>query len=75
MENIFWKWFGWVISAMSLTGILLWLFMPYDDTDPQAGRSGLMVYTDAKTGCQYLRASGGGITPRMQGDGKQVGCK
>ena len=75
MERIYLKWLGWVISAVWLAGILLWRFWPYDDTDPPSGRSGLLVYTDAKTGCQYLRASGGGITPRMQGDGKQVGCK
>lgn len=77
MERLYWKWLGWVISAVWLTGVLLWLLWPYDDTDPPSGRSGLAAYTDNKTGCQYLRASGagGGLTPRLQGNGKQVGCK
>ncbi|MCW2480509.1 hypothetical protein [Candidatus Symbiopectobacterium sp. NZEC135] len=42
-----------------------------DDTDG-ASRSGLVTYTDAATGCQYLSAGGSGITPRMDKDGYQV---
>lgn len=36
----------------------------------------LYVYTDPDTanGCQYLRASGGGITPRMSPEGRHI-CK
>ena len=46
-----------------------------DDTDGSNGRSGLTLYTDALTGCQYLRAGiFSGITPRMKGTGKQLGC-
>lgn len=38
-----------------------------DSTDPKDGRSGMRLYTDAMTGCQYLSA-GGGITPRLDSD-------
>jgi hypothetical protein len=43
-----------------------------DDTDPPDGRSGLSLYTDSKTGCQYLRAGISGLTPRLDRDGKQI---
>lgn len=42
-----------------------------DDTDGHS-RSGLVLYTDAATGCQYLSASGSGITPRMDKSGYQI---
>jgi hypothetical protein len=51
---------------------------PYDNTDDQLNgeRSGMGLYTDNLTGCQYL-SSGflGGITPRLDSDGKHVGCR
>lgn len=44
-----------------------------DDTDPPNGRSGLTLYTDNLTGCQYLAIHyNSGLTPRMGKDGKQV---
>lgn len=46
-----------------------------DDTDPPDGRSGMRLLTDAHTGCQYLAVPLGGITPRLDGEGRQVGCK
>lgn len=50
-----------------------------DDSDPEGGRSGFHVFTDALTGCQYIGWpsmvwGGAAITPRMGADGKQV-CK
>lgn len=45
-----------------------------DSDDPLGGRSGLWVYTDHKTGCQYLGTSAGAITPRLDKDGNIV-CK
>lgn len=43
---------------------------PKDDTDPVDGRSGLSIYTDHSTGCQYLSVgAGGGLTPRLNSDG------
>lgn len=54
---------------------LLWSFFgprPSDDTDPPGGRSGLGLYTDARTGCQYLTRPGTGITPRVDREGKHI---
>lgn len=45
-----------------------------DDSDPPDGSSGIKPRTDALTGCQYLTYPAGGITPRMDRNGKQV-CK
>jgi hypothetical protein len=44
-------------------------FKDKDDTDPENGRSGLMLFTDAKTGCQYVGNPAGGIIPRMNEEG------
>lgn len=44
-----------------------------DDTDG-AKRSGMMLHTDNKTGCQYLSVLNGGITPRRDNQGNQLGC-
>lgn len=35
-------------------------------------RFGLKLHTDAMTGCQYLSTSGGGITPRLDSQGRQI---
>ena len=54
----------------------------YDDTDdPRSGelfgrRSGLTVYTDHRTGVQYVKAGlFGGIHPRVDKDGKPITVK
>lgn len=44
-----------------------------DDSDGEE-RSGLRVHTDALTGCQYLATRGGGITPRLDTQGRHI-CK
>jgi hypothetical protein len=57
----------WVVSYMT----------PYDDSDDRQNgkRSGMIVYTDHLTGCQYLKGGAfGGMTPRLDGAGRQVGC-
>lgn len=58
--------------------ILFDLFNPYDSTDDEKNgeRSGLVLYTDNLTGCQYLNAGYfGGMSPRLDKSGNQVGCK
>jgi uncharacterized protein YceK len=35
----------------------------------------LAIVTDRETGCQYISAIDAGITPRLDGNGNQVGCK
>lgn len=44
-------------------------FKPKDGTDPEDGRSGLILFTDAKTGCQYVGNPAGGITSRLSAEG------
>lgn len=43
-----------------------------DDTDGPEGRSGMVLYTDAKTGCQYLGTGLSALTPRLDRDGKPI---
>jgi len=54
---------------------LLSFFFATDDTDRgKWTRSGMSLYTDYGTGCQYLGKIFGGITPRVDKDGKHI-CK
>lgn len=63
----------WIIVMVAI-GITL-LPLGRDDTDPDwPKRSGLNLYTDAKTGCQYLSARGNGIAPRLDKSGRHLGC-
>lgn len=66
----------WLLIGAAVMVVFGWAPIGRDDTDPGAwgARSGLVPSTDALTGCQYLRTSGGGITPRMTSDGKHFGC-
>lgn len=48
------------------------LLSPHDNTDPPDGRSGLRLYTDSLTGCQYLSPWTGGLTPRLDQYGKHI---
>jgi hypothetical protein len=52
---------------------LAWVVLPIgrDDTDGET-RSGLKPRTDARTGCQYLESDGGGLTPRLDREGRHV---
>jgi hypothetical protein len=43
-----------------------------DDSDPVDGRSGMRILTDHKTGCQYMYAQRGGLTPRIARDGLPI---
>ena len=47
-----------------------------DDTDPPSGAaSGLELFTDAGTGCQYVGVYQRGIVPRIGSDGRHMGCR
>lgn len=47
-----------------------------DDSDKNFfTRSGMSVYTDYKTGLQYLGGSKGGIIPRLDENGKHIKIK
>ncbi|RWE44219.1 DUF6440 family protein [Mesorhizobium sp.] len=58
--------------SLAIALVLIVNESPRDDTDPFNGRSGMRLYADARTGCQYLGAPGGGITPRLDAHGKQI---
>jgi hypothetical protein len=67
------RWF-----VVGLFVAFVWGLLPFgrDNTDPASGaRSGIVPATDALTGCQYLIAPGGGITPRLDRSGTQIGCR
>lgn len=68
--------FGWLMLFF-IVGVAMG-FLPFgrDDTDGEwPHRSGMSPMTDARTGCQYLRTADGGITPRLDGNGRQIGCR
>lgn len=73
------RWIGkWVAMAIALTWIIGQTPLGRDDSDSGtwgSGRSGMKPMTDALTGCQYLHAPSGGITPRLDGKGRHVGCR
>ena len=43
-----------------------------DSTDTANARSGLVLMKDNRTGCHYLSAKHGGITPRLNFDGNHI---
>lgn len=47
---------------------------PLDDTDNKVtgARSQMRILVDHGTGCQYLVSIGGGLTPRLDGEGKPM---
>lgn len=71
------KWIIFIVFAYCCSEALNYLRIGYDSTDNDTNgiRSGLLVKKDYGTGCEYLVTLLGGITPRVDGDGKQVGCK
>jgi hypothetical protein len=62
------------LSAFLLIAFFLvvWAHRGSDDTDGPNGRSGMILYTDHKTRVQYVGTLFGGITPRLDKDGKPV---
>lgn len=65
---------AWICAAIIVLGLIGSIvgYPQKDDTDPSGGRSGLKIYTDSGTGCQYLSVSGGGVTPRLSADGQPI---
>ncbi len=63
-----------VVFWVALIGVVFQIldnFTPHDDTDPQNGRSGMSLFVDYGTGCEYLGLFWPTV-PRMASDGKQV---
>jgi len=67
-----------IVLAVCLLWFIFNAFNSYDNTDDiiNEKRSGLLVYTDHFTGCQYLKAGYfGSIIPRLDRNGKHIGCE
>jgi hypothetical protein len=65
----------WLVCIGCAFIVLGAVMSPHDDTDAPDRRSGMVLYTDAATGCQYLGNPRGGITPRLTPSGKHSGCR
>lgn len=64
---------GWVFILIVLSYVISLLPIGLDDSDKSARkRSDMKIYTDYKTGLQYLGSSKGGLTPRLNVDGTQM---
>ena len=65
-----------VIGLIAILGFLLTPILetitPRDATDSAYERSGMRLYTDHGTGCQYLATKEGHLSPRLHSDGAQV---
>ena len=68
---------GWVLVVCFLLALYSQSPIGRDDSDPGnwGNRSGLTPRTDSRTGCQYLEATNGGLTPRLDRNGRQIGCQ
>lgn len=55
-------------GLVSMVSELLQISFAKDSTDPVDGRSGLRLFKDAATGCNYLGRSGN-LVPRYKPDG------
>jgi hypothetical protein len=64
-----------VIGHGMAAAVAEWALTPalvqHDDTDPPDSHSGLTLYTDNLTGCQYLSVHGA-LTPRRDRQGQPV---
>ena len=75
------RWTYWLINWAIILYTVGWLIgitpIGRDETDPGewGARSNLAIRTDSQTGCQYLAASSGGLTPRLDANGRHIGCK
>ena len=72
-------WLFWLfIVGMAFSWALSLTPIGRNDTDMGSwggGRSGIKPVTDALTGCQYLVSPHGGITPRLDSEGKHICVK
>lgn len=66
----------WLLIIYGISGAIT-CSRAYDDTDNEetGERSGMELCIDYGTGCHYLCKPFGGITPRLDGAGKHVGCR
>ena len=66
----------WIVGIISLLSIITSMSNPlgYDETDDREKgiRSNMIMFTDHGTGCQYLGRAFGGLTPRLDIEGKPI---
>jgi preprotein translocase subunit SecG len=67
----------WLAMLFAIGAIISFFVTRYtdigrDDSDTNTDRSNMRVLTDHKTGLQYLAVCSGGITPRLDENGKQI---
>jgi len=61
------------ISTLVVIIVIIVLFNKTDDTDvSKLKKSGMRLMIDNGTGCHYLGAPEGGITPRLDKDGNHI---
>lgn len=71
----------WLLTLLFITSIWIALFRwvdppALDSTDSASGeRSGMQMFIDYQTRCEYLANPKGGITPRLSKSGQHLGCK
>jgi len=68
---------SWYLLAVAI--LTLFALTPFarDDTDEQGWRgkrSGVHLRIDHGTGCQYLQPTTGGLVPRLDWQGRHIGC-
>lgn len=63
-----------IVIICGMVVIVATRFSAFDDTDNHTTgeRSGVSLYTDHLTGCQYLGTLFGGITPRLDQHGNHI---
>lgn len=71
-NKAFWPLAIMLSAALALTLMLGGDWTARDDTDSHEKRSGMRPHVDALTGCQYLSTPGGGITPRLDAQGRHM---
>ena len=73
MADKLWTILGIIGMILVITWVLNTMGLMVDDSDLNGfNRSGLRVHTDHKTGCQYLSAVFGGVTPRVDLAGRII---
>lgn len=71
---------NWFVELMIALACAFYIYPAFthlnkDATDLEETRSGLLLYTDYGTGCQYLATTAGSLTPRLDKDGNIVCIK